>query len=337
MRAIVAFVLIAAATMGTACGGARNLEQELRGFVDATQESVIEYLYAETTDDDRNTEVRARIEDSIRHSETLSIGGVLVMERIVHDDALAVHVLAPDQVPQIASPDPADLAVAEALRAGQWIVDPAGAPPEGATDTEKENLGADPFKDATSVFQYARQAIDQAIGVFEFNPESLDYLAEQDPFPRPKERAGEKRFDLIPPPLPRREQEKLPGPAPFRKMAFYVMKNRVIRILEEIDIESQPDVKRAHETGRNPFFLRLAREVKLGKSSQPVRERTMSVEIISMGRARPLDVPQQGSIGNLRVLFGEKKQTVPTTPGQTPPGLPVPAPGGSAASPPPAG
>lgn len=315
MRAIAAFLLIASASLGTGCGRASTFEQELSRFMDATEASLVEYLYTERTGDGRTTEVRGRIEDSIRHSETLSIEGVSVMERVVYDDVLAVRVLAPDQVPQIASPAPADLAVAEALRGGQWVIDPAGAPQEGSTQDAPTNLGADPFKDATSVFQYARRSIDQAEGVFELNPDQLGYLAEEDPFPLPNERAGEIRFDIAPPPLPRRQEETLPGPPPFRKMSVYVLKDRVNRILEEIDIESQSDVKRAHETGRNEFFLRLAREVKVGRSSQPVRERTMSFEIASQGKPVALEVPQQGFIGNLRVLFGERKPATPSVPG----------------------
>jgi hypothetical protein len=339
MRAAASAVFLASMVLVPACGRSENLEQELSRFMNAAEGTIVEYRYTEALDNQR-TEVVAKIEDSIRHSEILSIDGVAVIERVVYDDLLAVRVMVPDKVPQLASPDPADLVVADALRGGQWVIDPAGAPPEGAAQAGSERLGVDPFKDATSVFQYARLSLEQAAEVFEFNPDRLDYLAEDDPFPKPNEEANERRFDIGPPPLPRREGEALPGAAPFRKMSFYVLKNRVIRIIEETDIESQADVKRAHETGRNQFFLRLARDVKLGRSSEPVRERSMLFEILAFGTAGPLQIPQQGVTGNLRVLFGEKKDEGPSEPGTPtqPPGVPVPAaPGGGPAPPAPPG
>lgn len=325
MRILIASILLTSAVGLPACGSQQNIERELTRLLDATEAEMVQFQYTEGVEG-KKTEVTGRIEDSIRHSETLTLDGATVMERVVYDDVLAIHVLLPDQVPQIASPAPADSSVAQALRSGLWVIDPAGAPPEESQNEVAKTLGADPFQDATSVFQYTRRAIDQASGVFSFNPDSVGYLREDDPFPFPNERSGERRFDIAPPPLPRREEEKLPGPAPFRKMAVYVLHGRVTRILEEIDIESQADVKRAHETGRNEFFLQLARQVKQGRSSEQVRERAMFFEILSRGKFLPLEIPQ-GLTGNLRVLFGEKKAAAlpeqsPAVP--VPPAEPVP-------------
>lgn len=307
MRTKVSTLLIVALMLGAGCGRAENFESLVIDQVTEAQEGSLEYLYTEKVED-RKVEVRGRIEDSIRHSEILVVDGSDVMQRVVYDDVLAVQVKVPDQVAQLSSPEPADLAAAEALRGGQWVIDPSGAPAEGSAGQEVENVGVDPLKDAASIFQYTRLGLGQAAGVITFNPDALGYLPAEDPFPQPNKRIQEKRFDLVPPPLPRREGETLPGPAAFRKMSIFVVKNRVVRILEQIDIDSQTEIKRARETGRNKFLLRLAQEVKQGRTDQRIRERRMSFEIIQQGEPLTVIVPKEGYVGNLRVLFGEKKE-----------------------------
>lgn len=333
MRTKLSGLLVVALLAMVACGREENIESFVIGQVTRAQEGSLEYRYTEETED-RTIEVRGQVEDSIRHSETLLVDGQNVMERVVHDDVLALQVKVPDQVPQLAAPDPADLAVAEALRGGQWVIDPSGAPAEGTAGESVESAGADPLKDAANVFQYVRLAISQAAAVIKFNPDAIEYLPEEDPFPQPNKRIQEERYDLIPPPLPTRQGETLPGPAAFRKMSIYLVKNRLVRILEQIDIESQAEIKRAAETGRNRFLLQLAREVKQGRTDQKVRERKMSFEIRNSGERLSVSIPLEGFAGNLRVLFGEKKEDEGQGQAEQPvappvaPGLPSPQPAG---------
>lgn len=317
--------LVVLLVMGAACGRAENLETVVTNQVTKAQEGSLEYLYSEEVEE-RKIEVRGRIEDSIRHAEVLLVDGENVMERIVHDDVLAIKVKVPGQIPQLSAPEPADLAVAEALRGGQWVIDPSGAPAEGSAGQAEETIGVDPLKDSANIFQYARLALGQAAGVIRFNADAIEYLPEEDPFPLPNERIQEERFDLIPPPLPRREGETLPGPSAFRKMSIYVVRNRVVRILEQIDVDSQTEIKRARQTGRNKFLLRLAQEVKQGRTDQKIRERLMSLEITTRGERLTVPVPNEGFIGNLRVLFGEKKEESTESQGETTaaPVLPTP-------------
>jgi hypothetical protein len=308
---------------GAACGRAENLETDVINRITRAQAGSLEYLYSEETQS-QEVKVRGRIEDSVRHAEILMVDGESVMERVVHDDVLAIQVKVPDRIPQLSTPEPADLAVAEALRVGRWVIDPSGAPAEGSAGETVEIVGADPLRDAANVFQYARLSLGQAAAVIRFNPDAIEYLPEEDPFPQPNEQIQEERFDLLPPPLPRREGETLPGPASFRKMAVYTIRNRVVRILEQIDIESQTEIKRARQTGRNRFLLRLAEEVKRGRTDQKIRERHMSFEILSQGEALRVPVPNEGFIGNLRVLFGEKKEEEGIPSQAEPPVVPVP-------------
>ncbi|HKN40373.1 MAG TPA: hypothetical protein VJ456_14855, partial [Acidimicrobiia bacterium] len=67
----------------------------------------------------------------------------------------------------------------------RWVLDPAGAPAEFATAGTGQTLGNDPVADARDVFAYVDRAINEAVRVVEFNPESLEYRKDQDPFPRP--------------------------------------------------------------------------------------------------------------------------------------------------------
>ena len=329
---VVGLALVGA--LGTGCGRSENLSAEVTGYVTRAQRESLAYEYSESAER-RNVQVKGTIEDSIRHSETMAVNGETVMERVVHDDLLALQVRVPDQLPQLAAPEPADVAVAEALRTGGWVIDPSGAPPEGAAGAQGiEVVGADPLADAASVFQYTRLAITQAVAVAKFTPEATDYILEDDPFPRPNKARGEERFDVFAPPLPRREGETLPGPASFRKMAIYVVKGRLSRILEQIDIDDQPEIKRARQTGRNKFLLKLANDVKTARAGQRIRERKMQFEIVSRGKRFSVKVPPEGFAGNLRVLFGPKTTDTATAnadqPGPTSttsPPIPAPAPG----------
>jgi hypothetical protein len=314
-------ILVTLLGLGAACGRPENLERRLIDLLTQAQEKSLAFEYVEEFGD-RRTEVRGKVEDSIRYSESLIIDGNNVLERIVHDDVLAVQVKIVEHIPQILSPQPPDFGVAEVLKSGQWVIDPSGAPGEGSAGQTTENVGADPLKDAANVFQYARNAIGQAPEVIEFNPNALNYLPEEDPFPAPNEKIDELRYDLIPPPLPRREADPLPGPAAFRKMSIYTVKNRVVRIMEQIDIESQQEIKRALETGRNKFLIKLARDVKAGRTDQKIRERKMSFEILTSRGRIIVAVPSEGFVGNLRVLFGDTAGATPED-GEPPP-IPLP-------------
>lgn len=323
------FFLIVLLGISTACGEAENLEADLVRDIVRAQEESLSYIYLEEADG-RTVEVKGKIEDSIRHSEVLLVDGQGIMERVVHDDALALNVKFPDQVAALSAPEPADLAVAEALRRGEWVIDPSGAPPEGSAGQTTENVGADALDDAANVFQYVQLAIGQAAGVIRFSADRIDYLPEEDPFPHPNEDLEEERFDLIPPPLPRRQGEISPGPAAFRRMSIYLVEGRVVRILEQIDIDTHPEIKRARETGRNRFLIGLAEEVKAGRTDQKIRERSMSFEIMDSGEPVTVTIPTEGFVGNLRVLFGERQtdqtQGEPTSPPVVPaPGAPPPA------------
>jgi hypothetical protein len=301
----------------SACGKSQSPRDSVLRHIERVERGSHQYVYKEKTKD-LETEVRGRVEDTIRHSEILLVEDATVMERVIRDDVMAIKVSLPDLVPNLNTADPADIPVANALRSGQWVIDPAGAPAvDTSVDVEGTGLGQDPLVDAAEVFQYMRLALRQSVGVVIFNPDAIEYQSGEDPFPAPKKEIGEERLDLLRPPLPTRAGGQLPGVAPFRKMSFYVNKGRLIRVLEKIDLEGHEDLKRARQTGRNRFHLELLRDLRAGRGPEVIRNREMSFELLSQGQELTIDPPIEGLTGNLRVLFAPKKQ-----PAAAPPQLP---------------
>lgn len=304
-RVIVILCLLA---LGPSCGASESARDSVLRYVSRIERDSYQYIYQEKTKN-FETEVRGRVEDTVRHSEILLVKGSVVMERVVLDDLMAIQVSAPDLVPDLKTVQPPDIPVADALRSGQWVIDPAGAPPvDTSIDLERSSIGLDPLKDAAEIFQYLRLAIQQAAGVGLFNPDAIEYQAKEDPFPHPKKNIGEERFDLIPLPLPTRAGGQLPGVGPFRKMSFYVIKGKLVRVLEEIDLEGHIDFVRARQTGRNRFHLELLRDLRAGRGTEVIRNREMSFELLSQGQELTIEAPVQGFSGNLQVLFAPKKQ-----------------------------
>lgn len=302
-RALVALAVFAA-LLG--CGRTDTDAEELRGFMARTEPLSAEFVYLEEAPAG-GVEVRGRIEDAFRHSSELLLEDVLVVERVVNDDAMAIRVHDPSKLHAFAAAlaDPADFSVAAALTAGRWVVDPAGAPALKPAE-DIENVGADPMRDALSVFVYAKQALEEAVGVRQFNPDALDYRPEDDPFPQPLQKSGEDRYDIQRPPLPRRQtgQQRGVGTPHFRKMSFYVKDGSVHKVLEEVDIEGHEEFRRALRSGRPKFLLRLLDELRAGRTAETIRVRRMSLAFTSLGERVSVELPPDSFTGNLRGLFG---------------------------------
>lgn len=298
---LLALSLFVAAT-SVSCKPPTTLEQEVRRILAVADKQAFEYLYSESSGG-RRVEVRGTAEDSFRHAETLTINGNPVMERIVNDDSLALHALGPEALPQTGVADPSDVQVFSALSAGRWVLDPAGAPPASLEAERVEQVGSDPLADAVNLYKYARIALQSAAGVTEFNPDAPGYQPSQDPFPHPDTALGERRLDLVRPPIPTQESGQFPTTANFRKMAFYMSEGILSRILEVIDIRGHEDVVRAARTGRNPYLLQLVRDLETGQGTERIRVRQMGFEILARGDSIKTAVPTDALVGNLQVLL----------------------------------
>ena len=141
------------------------------------------------------------------------------------------------------------------LASRRWVLDSAGAPSAFATAATDQTLGDDPIADARAVFAYVDRAIDEAVRVVEFNPESLEYRKDEDPFETPKDGSGVARYDFERANLPKASQtggganQVTPDARHFRKMSVYVKDKRIIRVVEKIDVESRlDDLEKIYDT-----------------------------------------------------------------------------------------
>lgn len=323
-------------------------EQKLLKYLTATQDSPRSFLYTEspktsirelTSDLNGAREhftVTGKVEDDLRVSAKLRVGEVEVLEQTISEDTLAVRVVDPSKVPGLGGgPVGGSMIVGDALRSGKWVLDYAGAPPLIAQRTREGaiKVGEKPLLDAVYVFQYFRRAIDEAQSVELFNKDLVTYDPREDPFPQPKEEAGEQRYDLAAPPLPRRSARGtasgLPGASNFRKMVFYVKGGKVIEVREEIEYENHRDFRRALE-GRGPKYpLTLLAAVRAGKGREPVRVRTMSYRASNIGDEKlKVTLPTDFLAANLAGTFGPQGITLQgqqdVQPSQPPAASPTP-------------
>jgi hypothetical protein len=184
--------------------------------------------------------------------------------------------------------------------------------------TERRQLGDDLVLDSLSVFAYLERAIDEATRIVVFNPESLEYRADEDPFPKPQKGSGVIRYDFERPKLPRAADTSpggnqiTPDTRHFRKMSVYVKGDRVIAVREVVDVESRlKDLSEIYETrfpkDRKPAELAVIavdalNAIRRGQGEDPIRLRTMSYELKDLGGAVKVDMPGEVIEAPLAVL-----------------------------------
>jgi hypothetical protein len=282
------------------------------------------------------------VEDDFRYKARVAYDGFPVVDEVVSDDALAVRFVEPNRLPDFVrrpkkkqqggtgvgssqptgpstddAPRAVDPKVLEALRARRWVLDKAGAPAVFGAAEESRLLGEDPVLDSLDVFAYVEQAIDEARRIFVFNPESLEYRADEDPFPTPKKGSGVTRYDFDRPNLPRAADtaggnQVTPDTRHFRKMSVYVKGGRVIAVREVVDVESRlEDLSEIYETkfpkDRQPAELAVVAVdalniIRRGQGQDPIRLRSMSYELDDLGVAVKVDMPGEVIEAPLAVL-----------------------------------
>lgn len=304
-------VLLAGALVAGGCGATDDID-EVRAAIAETKTMSAEFTFEERTED-RVVTVEGRIEDAFRYSATVTMSGMPLYRQVVRDDTVAVRLLSPKRWNPAAGTPLEDL-----FASGEWVVDPAGAPPvhlAGAEEFRPEDAGEDPLFEGLSVWRYVDIAIQEGVAVSEFNEDALDYIPSEDPFRElvdADQEAGITRYDIVPPFLPRTEGGQgqqgggnIPGPPVFRKMAIYVdEEGEVVRILERLSFEEHEDIVEAKERGKPESLLITLEALREGRGQNPVRQREMTFRITADDSVS-VKMPGNATQANIGALFVE--------------------------------
>jgi hypothetical protein len=350
-RFLTSAVLVITALGLSGCKGATDAEKRLRDALHNTEKLSSTFLYKETVHDkagDHETDVRGLAEDDFRYKARVAEDGKPVLDEVVSDDAIAVRFLDPAAIGRFlrkptkakeggsglggsgaAAPEPAagpsgtsgtpgEPSAAEVLETRRWVLDPAGAPSSNAVANTDQTLGDDPIADARAVFAYVDRAVNEAVRVVEFNPESLDYRKDEDPFPTPEAHSGVTRYDFERPNLPKASQtgtgsnQVTPDTRHFRKMSVYVKDKRIIRVLEKVDVESRlKDLAQIYDT-KFPtdrpkaevaaIAVEALNVIRTGQGQDPIRMRDMELSLKDLGTDVKVDIPADTMKGSLALL-----------------------------------
>ena len=348
-RILLCGLLVVTAFGLSGCKGATDAEKRLREALRNTEKLSNTFLYQETVHDkagNHETDVRGLVEDDFRYKARVAADGKPVLDEVVSDDAIAVRFLDPagmgrflrkpteakqgssgvgggsatDSAAEPAgdSSTPGEPSAAEILASRRWVLDSAGAPSAfGGANTDR-TLGDDPIADARAVFAYVDRAVHEAVRVVEFNPESLEYRKDEDPFETPKERSGVTRYDLERPKLPKASEtgtgsnQVTPDARHFRKMSVYVKDKRIIKVLEKIDVESRlDDLADIYDT-KFPtdrpqaevaaIAVEALNVIRTGQGQDPIRLRDMEFSLKDLGTDVKVDMPTDTMKASLALL-----------------------------------
>jgi hypothetical protein len=168
------------------------------------------------------------------------------------------------------------------------------------------------------VFAFVDRAINEAVRVVEFNPESLEYRKDEDPFPTPEDGSGVARYDLERAKLPKASEtgsgsnQVTPDARHFRKMSVYVKDKRIIKVLEKIDVESRlDDLEKIYDTkfpkDRSKaevavIAVEALNVIRTGQGQDPIRMRDMEYSLKDLGSDVKVDMPTDTMKGSLALL-----------------------------------
>lgn len=342
-------LLVVTALGLSGCKGATDAEKRLREALHNTEKLSNTFLYRETVHDkagDHETDVRGLVEDDLRYKARVAADGKPVLDEVVSDDAIAIRFLdpaamgrflrkpatarqsgsgvggseaapAPDAGIGVTVTTPGGPQAAEVLASKRWLLDAAGAPSAFATATGHK-LGDDPVADSRAVFAYVDRAINEAARVVEYNPESLEYRKDEDPFETPKDGSGVTRYDFEQPKLPKASQtgsganQVTPDTRNFRKMSVYVKDKRIIRVVEKIDVEPLLDDLEKIYDAKFPadvprqalaaIAIEALNVIRTGQGQDPIRMREMEYSLKDLGTAVKVDLPTDTIKGSAALL-----------------------------------
>jgi hypothetical protein len=309
--AMLAIVALATSAAATGCGKKTDSAAlQVRNAMRATARLPRALVYTERTG--AVVEVRSRIQDDLRYKATVTLDGTRVLDEVVVDDSLADRILDAGAYRVLGASVPAS-----APATGGWVLDRYGAPSLLPSDTATLRVGDDAVLDTLTVFRHVDRVMGEAAGVHRFDPDSLAYRPREDPFPRPDHGAGEVRYDCERPALPRpnaggNASRVVPGPQHFRKLAVYVRNGLVTRILEQIDVGSRlRDLERIYNLGlgntgspaeRAARALAVLNQARRVTGGEPIRVRSLAVELTDVGQAVTVELPAGAVEGNLAGL-----------------------------------
>jgi hypothetical protein len=237
-------LLAVAVTLAPACSKQDDQKLELEKIIRRTSPLSHQFVYTYEALSQAIV-VRGVIQDDFRYKTRVTLNGKDVIDEVVADDALALRFLDPTLLPNFITEAASEPTALEALAAQRWVLDKDGAPALGASAVEEKGRGADPIVDALTVLDYLKLSLGDAGDVRIYNPESILYRAEEDPFPKPEHGSGIKRYDLIPKDFPI-ANAKGPDGAPifptigqFRKVGVYVQDGVIIQIRERVAAEGK--------------------------------------------------------------------------------------------------
>ena len=328
--AILATVSIAASLAG--CGKKEaKAKDTVVNAVHKTEQLARKFVYEDQTPT-RKTSVVGLVEDSYRYQVRLSVNGVPIEEEATDDDGLAARSLAPDLLGALLTTAPANSGVAAApasvpsglstdaqksvtaLQQGQWVKDPTGAPSLAVSPDDKRKQGDDPVFDALTALDYVERAVNASEAVTKFNPDSLEptYKPSEDPFPKPKVGAKTQRWDLKQFSIPKPDSfsstgaQIVPSVVNFRKMAIYIQDGVIVEVREVIDVQHRlPDLIRDYKIPSNTTAQQAVdalNRVRVGQGNDPLRLRSMVLDLRDVGRVNKVEMPTDAVTGSLSVL-----------------------------------
>jgi hypothetical protein len=290
----------------TACGGNDDVETLNRG-IRASDTVARQFDYHSVTAA-QDVQVRGMVEDELRYAMVLSSGGRDLVDYVVRDDAIGVRLRDPNFGKRLAN-TLGDGVVDGALKAGEWVVDPSGAPPLIRPEIAAgADLYGDPFRDAYEIFRYARTSATQARDVKLFSLEDIEYRSSQDPWRYPQDDT-ETRYDLLRPRLPTSEGQTIGsrgdiGPSAFRKMVLFLRDGKVAQMCSLVDIEGHEKIKELREEGldSNPYLANLLKRIEAKETSTPIEERYL-VTNFNYPESVDVKLPAKRTVGKLGVFL----------------------------------
>jgi hypothetical protein len=329
-RAAVGLALLTIATVFGGCGNAdAGITDTLRAAIRATEAQPRRFTYADTVPG-KTSQVQGIVEDDGRYKATLSVNSRPTLDEVVTDDTLVDRFQDPNAVDLFLRPQTKPTDTTTALRARQWVLDPAGAPELAATTAQKRVQGQDPVYDSLTVLRYLAKSVDEQL-FKEFNPHDLEYDPREDHFPRPRDGGSIKRYDSIRPPLPKPAQtsgasgrQVLPALQHFRKMSIYVNKGRVVQVMDEVDVQSRitellkmndlPIPKDVPASQVADALTDVINKLRKGQGDEPIRVRKMEARFSDIGANIRVTLPTETVTGNLSVLRDRGRVTPVATP-----------------------
>ena len=340
LSTMLAAALVAGLAVG--CGRAEQAAlDDVRAALRKTSRLSYRYVYdVDLPTFGVNYGIRGIIEDDLRFKTQLTMMGKPGIEEVVSDDTIAMRFFDQAALKVYENPEggrgdtgkrqgeaeeelASDVEVKGALAAGQWVVDPSGAPSLLAGAIDLRALNQDPLYDSLRFLQYVEQAL-RSNPVYEFNEDALDYRPQEDPFRDnlPKKLfpgRDVKRYDFGRPPLPKASDTQAgnqltPGMEHFRYMAVFVEDGVIIRVDETINLELQLDDLRDNYELDLPddpeeavdVSLKAINAVREAQGEAPVFIRNVSLKLASIGEDNTIELPQGEDVvvGSLTVLKG---------------------------------